>query len=43
MGRLAAWLENRTPPVVATVAMLVGVLAFSLMGHAVLHLSLIHI
>ena len=37
MGKLAAWLENRTPPVVATVAMLVGVLAFSLMGHAVLH------
>ncbi len=37
MRKLAAWLENRTPPVVATVAMLVAVMAFSLMGHAVLH------
>ncbi len=37
MRRVAGWLENRTPPVVATVAMLVAVMAYSLMGHAVLH------
>ena len=37
MRGLAVWLEDRTPPVFATVVMVVAVMAFSLLGHVVLH------
>ncbi len=37
MGRVTAWAEERHAPVVATVAMLVLVMAYSLLGQSVLH------
>ncbi len=37
MRGLAVWLEDRNPPVFATVVMVVAVMAFSLLGHVVLH------
>ena len=37
MGRCRSWAEERSAPVVATVAMLVRVMAYSLLGHSVLH------
>ncbi len=37
MKRISAWAEERTPPVAATMAMLVGVMAYSLLGHLVVH------
>ena len=37
MERMSAWAEKRTPPVAATMAMLVGVMAYSLLGHLVIH------
>jgi hypothetical protein len=37
MERVTAWAEKRTAPVVATVAMLVLVMAWSLLGHSIRH------
>jgi len=37
LKRISAWAEERTPPVAATIAMLVGVMAYSLLGHLVVH------
>ncbi len=37
MERMSAWAEKRTPPIVATMAMLVGVMAYSLLGRLVIH------
>ena len=37
MGRVTVWAEERSAPVVATVVMLVLVMAYSLLGHSVLH------
>ena len=37
MERVTAWAEERSAPVVATVAMLVLVVAYSLLGHSLLH------
>ena len=37
MQRLARWVELRNAPVTATMAMLLVVMAFSLLGHTVLH------
>lgn len=37
MRGVSAWLDHRAPPVVATVLMLVGVMAFSLEGHGLFH------
>ena len=37
MRGVSAWLDERAPPVTATALMLVVVMAFSLLGHAVLH------
>jgi len=39
MGRTAAWAEERSAPVVATVAALVGVMAYSLLGRHLVHTS----
>ena len=39
MERISAWAEERTPPVVATLAMFVVVMSFSLFGHSVLHVG----
>ena len=37
--RLEGWVEHRAAPVLATAAMLVVVMAFSLLGHVVLHIG----
>ena len=39
MGRTAAWAEERSAPVAATVAVLVGVMAYSLLGRHLVHTS----
>ncbi len=39
MGRLSTWAEERSAPVAATVAMVVVVMAFSLFGHAAVHVG----
>ena len=39
MERIAAWAEERSAPVAATVAVLVGVMAYSLLGHHLVHTS----
>jgi hypothetical protein len=39
MERLSQWVERRSAPVAATAAMVVLVMAFSLLGHAVLHIG----
>lgn len=39
MQVLTAWVERRSAPVIATMAMLLLVMAFSLLGHAVLHIG----
>ncbi len=39
MDGISAWAEERSAPVAATVVMLVGVMAFSLLGHSALHIG----
>ena len=39
MDRISAWAEERSAPVAATVVMVVGVMAFSLLGHRALHIG----
>jgi hypothetical protein len=43
MDGISAWVEERSAPVAATVMMLVGVMAFSLLGHAALHVGRGHL
>ena len=40
MERLSAWAEERSAPVAATVVMLVGIMAYSLLGHSVFHVGM---
>ena len=39
MERLSEWMERRSAPVAATAAMLVLVMAFSLLGHSLFHIG----